>query len=66
MKPTVSIRSKGDSLFSFSLLLILNDLVVVESVVNKLLDTSLFSDASKLKSVVFPSLCNLLTRQLAF
>ena len=47
--------SKDDSLSCFSLL-ILNVLVVVESVVNRLLDISLSSEVSKLKSVVFPEL----------
>jgi hypothetical protein len=54
MKPTVSIRNKDipfSSLLSLSfrlvlLLFIANDLVVVESVVNRLLAISLFSETS--------------------
>ena len=54
MKPTVSTSSTRSSSLPLPLLLILNDLVVVDSVVNKLLDISLCSDVSKLNNVVFP------------
>lgn len=62
MKPTLSIRNKDNyfsSLLPLSfilLFLIANDLVVVDNVVNRPLAISLFSEVSKLKSVVFPEL----------